>query len=229
MGLQKRLDKFGEDFAHLRTTFLLASLLLLYCYTPLTHNAGLIWHVILALFSTVTVFASIYTVAQNRTAFNILLYPAVAAFLLQIFEAIQPGDNNWRAIIADLTMALVYTGTAIIVLRHSLTGKRIDADKLVGAICAYFLFALIFGRLYEVVEAVQPGSFIDVHSNHAMSYADLSYFSLITLTSVGYGDITPVSIGARTLASLEGAVGVLFLAIFVARMVGQYRTPEGKK
>jgi hypothetical protein len=78
-------------------------------------------------------------------------------------------------------------------------------------------------------EILQPGSFrgiLDTGGPAPVS-SELLYFSFVTLTTVGYGDITPVGSYARSLAILEGISGVLFVATFVARLVALYK-PEGK-
>jgi hypothetical protein len=79
-----------------------------------------------------------------------------------------------------------------------------------------------------LVETAQPGSFYVSSAqnlDHMINWSDLMFFSFVTLTTLGYGDITPVTSAARSLAVIEAVFGVLYNAILIARLVGLYRPP----
>ena len=78
--------------------------------------------------------------------------------------------------------------------------------------------------IYSGIAAVQPGSFLQTTTEATSRPADLLYFGLATLTTLGYGDIVHVGCELRMLATLEAAAGVLYVAITVALLVGSYRT-----
>ena len=95
---------------------------------------------------------------------------------------------------------------------------------MTGAACAYTLLALVWANIYVLLEVLRPGSF-NILPSWLMGaphdpVAALAYFSSITLTTVGYGDITPAWPGAGGLAAAEAIVGQLYLAITIARLVG---------
>ncbi len=124
---------------------------------------------------------------------------------------------------ADLVFVLFITVVILsVVLRH----EDVTIDTISGALAAYFLLGLTWGVAYGIVELLDPGAFAvpaalgSEYATEPASGAILIYFSLVTLSSVGYGDITPVSAAARSLSSLEGLAGQLFLAVLVARLVG---------
>lgn len=99
---------------------------------------------------------------------------------------------------------------------------RVTFRQIQGAVAIYLLIGLAFSEMYFVLELLQPGSFALGREGAAVLAdvaADFSYFSFVTLTTVGYGDITPVSDGARQLAVLEGLIGQLFPAVLLARLV----------
>ncbi len=91
-------------------------------------------------------------------------------------------------------------------------------DRVFGAVVLYLLLGLIWAVAYAAVDAAIPGAFAGVE-RHDDAPPDWVYFSFVTLTTVGYGDITAVARGARTLAILEALVGQLYPAVIIARLV----------
>ena len=112
-------------------------------------------------------------------------------------------------------------------LSHTLSPGRVDTDKIFAAIGALFLLALFWGYLYLFLdESVLPDQALfsgaqDAEAGLRISarQTELVYFSIITLTTVGYGDIAPIHPVSRSLASLEGLTGQLYLTVLVARLV----------
>lgn len=103
---------------------------------------------------------------------------------------------------------------------------EITADHLFTAASIYLLLASFWYTLYRVIEAVHPNSFEVTTTGGPHSQPDLLYFSIATLTTLGYGDIVPVGGEARMLAALESVVGVLYVAITVALLVSSYKRTE---
>jgi hypothetical protein len=99
-------------------------------------------------------------------------------------------------------------------------------DSVFGSICGYLLLGMAWGVLYSMLDTVWPGSFEverrlaeQVHANDSRIHL-FTYYSFITLTTVGYGDVTPLSTPARTCAWLEALTGQFYLAVLVAGLVG---------
>lgn len=103
------------------------------------------------------------------------------------------------------------------------TEKSVGLDTMAGGIFVYFLIGILWVVLYRMVLQINPAAF-DKATGGA-----LFYFSYTTLTTLGYGDILPISHYARILATLEAIVGQIFLAIFIGRLVGLYITQEVQK
>ena len=121
-------------------------------------------------------------------------------------------------------MGILFLGfTTWILLRHVMQAKQVDSDTLCGAVSVYLLLGIAWVLLYGVIETVQPGSF-NVSSaltgDESKAWADLVYYSFVTLTTLGYGDVAPLSPRVRSLAVLEAITGVFYVAILVARLVG---------
>jgi len=119
-----------------------------------------------------------------------------------------------------------YALVAGVVLRHVFLSERVSLDTLAGAACVYVLLGWIWWFAYTALENVYPGSFAGVAALDAGGRIDLLYFSFVTLTTLGYGDMTPTAPRAQSLAIVEAVTGVLFLAILIARLVALYRVPE---
>ncbi|MGP8027399.1 MAG: potassium channel family protein [Acidocella sp.] len=106
---------------------------------------------------------------------------------------------------------------------------RMSAHRIVGAIVLYLNFAIMFTVLFRLIAERVPGSFSGIPAQfmHGTSIGDLMYFSITTLTTVGYGDITPVNPVARSLSNLEAIIGQLYPAIILARIITLYTPKAG--
>jgi hypothetical protein len=110
------------------------------------------------------------------------------------------------------------------VLYRSLSSlKRVGAHQVSGAISVYLLLGFIFAQAYEILLVLQPGAiYFQPQAAGAVGPAELLYFSYVTLATVGYGDAYPATSPARALCVLESIVGVLYVAVLIARYVARY-------
>jgi len=127
---------------------------------------------------------------------------------------------------ARVSFLLFLALTTIVIFRYVLSEPEVTSDVLSGAACVYLLSGVTWASLYILIEMIQPGSFHASHSQDsggALTYSDFLFFSFTTLTTLGYGDIIPVTTHARSYAMVEAVYGVLYNAILIARLVGLYR------
>ena len=117
---------------------------------------------------------------------------------------------------------------ALTILIDLFRGRKVSGDTLAGAVCVYLLIAVIWGYFFLLIEIIVPGSF-SFTQGHARMHLWISqeffpffYFSMVTITTVGYGDMAPVSTEAQTFATIEALIGQIYLTILVARLVGMY-------
>ncbi|MFV0253539.1 MAG: ion channel [Beutenbergiaceae bacterium] len=104
---------------------------------------------------------------------------------------------------------------------HAKRDRLPTTDVLLMAISAYLLLGGVFAVIFNVLESAVPGSFIDtVGAEQPLVWQGMLYFSYITLTTAGFGDVLAVAPWARSLVALEAVLGTLFLAIVIARLVG---------
>jgi hypothetical protein len=114
-------------------------------------------------------------------------------------------------------------------LRFVLRAPSVTAEVLCASISAYLMLGLIWTLAYWLVDRLTPGGAFSFNTNtgeRSINGFTGFYFSFITLSTVGYGDITPVSRFARWLAAMEAMTGLLYVAVLIARLVSLYSTPK---
>lgn len=112
-----------------------------------------------------------------------------------------------------------------VMLRDMFESSRVDAALIIGSISLYLLLGLMWGFIYIAIDQLYPGSF-NYDFLHVIEIYDpmpeLMYFSMVTLTTLGYGDITPLSAPARAMATMQAVSGQIYLTVLVARLVGMH-------
>ena len=138
-----------------------------------------------------------------------------------------PGEHPMLLGIAHHVLLFVFLGLAVIrILRNIFEGTAISGDAVLGGLCGYFIAGAMWANLYAIIEILLPGSFVlsPARAQDLASWqgrqALFSYFSLVTLTTMGYGDVVPVRPPATALAPLEAIFGQFYIAVVVAQLVG---------
>ena len=120
-----------------------------------------------------------------------------------------------------LVLILFYIWATWLAAKQVLFTGQIDRNKIVGAICIYLLIGLIWALLYLFIAQIIPDAFNGLEQAvWYENFADGAYYSFVTLTTLGYGDISPVTPVARFLVYMEAIVGVFYMAILVASLIG---------
>lgn len=121
------------------------------------------------------------------------------------------------ALFAFLLLAIINT------LQLVAAGNEINSNRIIGAVCVYLLFGLMWSIAYALLEFSEPGSFQGLPEPALSTWtSDWIYYSFVTLTTLGYGDITPISRTARVLTYSEAITGQFYLAVLVAGLVSAY-------
>jgi hypothetical protein len=202
-----------------RYSTLLWSLIILFLVYPAMDRLGLsrFWS-LLFIGELVLVVYAISEGTRSLKIAAILVAPAVAGELL--FFYFDNRETHWFAVLS-VGAFLAYVVT--VVYRKAVFGSgRMTSDRVAGAIAVYLLLGLLWALAYGVISATDPDSFRGVESfsvGKPGAQMDFIYFSFVTLTTLGYGDISPVAPIAKTLAWLEAVFGQLFLAVTIARLV----------
>jgi hypothetical protein len=152
----------------------------------------------------------------------LLVWPAIA---LHIGAAFFP--NAWLLPANLATQAIFHAFVVVCLLRYMLSDEVMTLDELFAAAGLYVLMAFVFAYLYALVELFAPGSFYINPSNNpdgTTGWWELLYFSFTCLSSVGFGEITPVSDHARSLVMIQQMLGVLYIALVISRLVALQAT-----
>jgi hypothetical protein len=169
--------------------------------------------------------ACLYAVSQTRRAFLVALglgVPSIGAVWLGVFL-----ENSFLQIFGAILQIIFWAYILVIILSRLVRARKVTRDTIMGAACAYFLIGFAWSFVFFVVEFVSPGAFSFPHPG-ARGIKEFIYFSFVTLTTLGFGDITPVSDPARSLTVLEAALGQLFIAIMISFLVGSYLSRSRK-
>ena len=137
-------------------------------------------------------------------------------------------------VLDGLLILLCTIGFLVIVLWQVYREGPVTAHRIQGAVAGYLLLSMIFAIAYHVVETIQPGSFLmsaiqdQVRAELVMDRS-FYYFSVVTLTTTGYGDIIALGNSARTLVMMEALIGQLYTAILIARLVSLHVETKREK
>jgi voltage-gated potassium channel len=162
---------------------------------------------------------SVYSLEFDRRLLapaGLLALPGVALMWLGAHRA------EWAALGAHVCIAAFLVFVIVAILRYIFSRLEIEPDTIAGSIVVFLLMALAWAFAYRAVEVIDPGSFSLNNRSAPLAPGDFRYFSLITITTVGYGDIAPVGPIARAFAMLEAVIGQMYLVILVSWLVGMY-------
>jgi len=145
--------------------------------------------------------------------------------LLSVFS-VRPDLSQWYRTVEQLTSVPVLAVLAAGMLTFVLRERRLTVDSIFATVAAYLLLALLFAQIYLCLMTWNPGSFslpVDAAGRSAhLLQSDMLYFSLVTLATVGYGDVLPATHVARMLAMFQAVTGLFYVAVVVAMFVGAY-------
>ena len=201
--------------------FFLAGLLALLCGLPVIEllSSGSTTYTLLLIFLSSTLVLASWTLRVKRSLFLVGLAMAGLAFLLSAAAALTTSDilGYW-----SLVPSIAFWSLGIwIACEHVLSPGPVTINRLIGSICVYMMMAVVFALLNVLVNWLLPGSFSDLQATTLEEQLpEFIYYSFVTLNTLGYGDISPVGSLARTLAILEATLGVFYIAILVASLVG---------
>ena len=170
----------------------------------------------------------VWAIRTNRWSFRIALVLALATAAASATAFVGGARGNP---VVEATFSAFYAFLTVAVFFEVITTRRVTADTMYGTVCVYLLVGMTFGSLYDLIETLQPGSFqvnVDTGGLVEIRWRTAIYFSFMTLTTIGFGDISPVTAQAQSLVAIEGIIGVLYVAVLVARIVGIYarRMPD---
>jgi len=162
--------------------------------------------------------SAIYAVSQKKRHIVIavlLALPMLGSIWTKYFV-----QNKALLVVGSLCGAAFFLFAIIQMLIFIYGHKEVTRDLIVGAAVVYLFMALMWTFIFVVVETLHPGSFNLPDSPSIEATRQFVYYSFVTLTTLGYGDITPITSMARSLCILEAVIGQLYLVVQVAWLVG---------
>ena len=178
---------------------------------------------------TLILLAGVLAVAEHRIIEPALLVVSILAIVVRWTEWIVP--STLLPAVRELSALLALLVLAVAVGTNVFGGAKTVADRITGAVVLYLLIGLVWAVAYGILDEHSPGAFTGAGSEEGeYGLGRWVYFSFVTLTTVGYGDISPVARAARSLAMLEALIGQLYPAVILARLVSLPRdgpSPSG--
>lgn len=215
-----------HGFGRFSAVHLLIALALLFTCAPFVEEikGG---ELIVSFFLSVVLISAVIAVADSKYVFAIALVLAIPAVAGRWINHFRP-DLVHPAVFLICALVLM-TFLVVRLLRFILRAPSVTTEVLCASIAAYLMLGLMWTVAYWLVDQLTPGGAFSFNTNagtRSMNGFTGFYFSLITLSTVGYGDITPVSRIARWLAAMEAMTGLLYVAVLVARLVSLYSAPK---
>ncbi len=200
-----------------RFLILLISILCLLVLAPIFKGfVGI--RILMDIFFTSILISAVYAVSKKK---YILLIAALLALpmLVSIWS-----DNFVKVpslvLVGDCFGILFMAFMVIVILSFIFREQEVTSNVIYGAIVVYLLIAIMWAFVYSVLESIHPGSFAIGNSQIEVGRPLFIYYSFVTITTLGYGDITPITATANSFSFLEAVIGQIYLVILVARLVG---------
>jgi hypothetical protein len=202
---------------------LLTLLVLIYLSSPFLADWA-IGNVILFFLFLGTIVIVVHQIQHSKKLLRLHIGLIALAMVLRVLTystSALPHFNQVFEVLSTSILMAFFALSIYLILRELAIAEQVTADMIKGGICVYFLLGFFWVALYDIVYSFDANSF--TAASKTISRSDLAHFSFTTLTTVGYGDISPASEIARVLSNLQGMVGVMYPAIFIARLVGLYQ------
>ncbi len=166
--------------------------------------------------------SALYAAAQVRWIFRMGILLLVATLISRwwIVLTLSPISVATGILCAIVFFCFIALSLLFYVFEH----ERVTGDTIAGAICVFLLIGFIWMLAYQAIHFFNPKAFNNIAAEgfSPAAIVDLAYFSFVTLTTVGYGDITPISRPVRMFVVTEAILGQIYLTVLVARLVGLY-------
>jgi len=194
-------------------------------FVPILHRF-VAAHIFLEIFLTAIVISMLYAISHKKRQVIVGMFLAImmlASLWSQYFYQ-NKGILAIGMIAGALFIALVIANLLIFIFRS----EGVNLEIIYAAILLYLLAALMWAFVYTVIELVDPASF-NIELSRPQEYLSVfQYYSFVTITTLGYGDITPGTEVAKAFSALEAVVGQLYLVVAVAWLVGMYVSKKSK-
>lgn len=216
MNILKSFFRFWENDRGL-SIFLIIIVVTVFVLPPVV-SVGTAGRLLADIFFTLLLISGIASVSERRGAFITMTGASIIALALRWTDTFMASPLlDVLDYSASISTSVLFS---VVVLTRVLKNGPVTVHRILGAIVVYLLFGLAWAKAYGLIEYLSPGAFKGALTTSG-GFSSFTYFSFVTLATLGYGDIVPVHPVARSLAAAEGILGQLYLAILIARLVSQ--------
>jgi Ion channel len=220
-------------FRNLQLLIVLLGFFLVIPFFGQDYRSGLFLSIYISL---IMIFAVLATGTSRKVSINAICFGAFALIMGWVNISLPP--TTLTLVLSRISFGMFFAYIAVILLMKIFRTRKVSANTVLGAACVYILVGIVWAFVYLLVEDIAPGSFSvpevkdAVTSNYSMNslrVLDFIYLSFVTISTLGYGDILPLSRMAKMLCIQETIFGQLYIACLVARLVGLYTAQQNQE
>ncbi len=209
-----------------RFPFLFVSILVVLVMNPIIESIAPL-RILFTIFITVVIMSAIYALSQ--TIRQVIIASILAVPTLGFTWASDYVDTPFLFLASHISGVFFFVFVVVHILMFIRKQDNVSSDLIVGAAVVYLLMAMIWSYVYLIIETLHPGSF-NIPESQTMGRKYLFvYYSLVTISTLGYGDITPSTGVAGSFSVLEAVIGQLYLVTMIAWLVGVHVSQSGKR
>lgn len=230
MVAERRWLLFDGLMQRYRFFFLLAAIVCLLCLDPFLRDFApwatpFVSRVLMTAVFVLMLLLAVLAVQQKAWSNKLAISLAVPLVVLEVVQVVY--DWKMATVAAHLLGGIFLVYVVVAITGYLLVVRQVTANLICASMCVYLLLGLTFALVYSTLESCNPNAFHVAEHLRGVSMefgaegsSDVLYFSFVTLTTLGFGDLTPRTPSAKMLVSMEAVTGQLFLAVLVARLVG---------
>lgn len=221
---QGKLQRLKLQTTSHRFAFLLCSQFAVIAISPFAGNNGRRPGPAFTVFAMTLFLTALNLVVEKRRLRGIATVLCAAAIITGLLNSL---GLERTLLIPGIVCAMVFMAfTTSVILWTIISATSVTRETLYGAVSVYLFVGITFSMAYAVVELLAPGSIrLTVETGRPLAWQDLSFFSFITLTTVGYGDVVPIG-GVKALVMLEAVIGAMYPPILIGRLLTLYPSRE---
>jgi len=202
-----------------RFIYIIFAIMLLLLVNPFLGPLGLFGHLFSTLITALIPLSSAFALTRKRENAIIILFIAAPFVILDGLNFFY--TSRLLTIVAFSFATFLYFYIVFLLVKNLLAIKAVTADLIYCAISTYLLIGMGWAGIYTIVESISPGSF-----SGGSEPVDLLYFSFVSLTTLGFGDVLPLSAIGKRLVIFEATMGSIYMAVIVAIIVGRYMSMQ---
>ena len=227
--IRSPFEKFLAWRAQNKFLFLLVTLVLLLIIYPVLED-GFVGDWSLKILTTILLVMAVYAVSDTRKKFIAALILSFVPLIAGWLYVLHPDPVLF--LVVNASTMVFFTVVTVTILYSVLVSGSYSLDTVYGGICVYLLIGFTYGTGFFLLNTIYPAAFYPYPapgSDQIVTFSEFLYFSFSTLTTLGYGDIVPLTSQARTMVLFEAVSGVIYVAVLIAWLVGSVTAQLRKK